>query len=42
MPSWCAFNPNGNIIVGKRAQNNENWVYDAKRMIGSTFTAPEV
>ena len=42
MPSWVSFNPNGNIIVGKRAQNNENWVYDAKRMIGSTYDSPEV
>ena len=42
MPSWVAFNPNGNILVGKRAYAKQNWVYDAKRMIGQKIDAPSI
>ena len=37
-PSWVAFQPGGETVVGERACTFDNWVYDAKRYIGRKFS----
>ena len=41
-PSFVAFNPNGEAVVGERARTFDNWVNDAKRYIGRKFGDAEV
>ena len=47
-PSWVAYDaptePNGrpNIVVGARARNKANWIYDTKRMVGMAITDEQV
>jgi len=47
LPSVVAFNPDGSTMVGHIAKrqaitNPENTIYAAKRLIGRSFTSPEV
>ena len=41
-PSWIGFNRDGRVVVGESAQNQEIWIYDAKRMIGRKFDDKDV
>ena len=41
-PSWVSFCEDGNILIGKRAFGKQNWVYDAKRIMGNVIHAPSI
>ena len=46
-PSVVSFHPNGGVIVGAAAKQRkvidpQNTIYSVKRLIGRSFTSPEV
>ena len=41
-PSWIGLTDQDKIVVGRRARNLKNFVYDAKRMIGKAIDSEDI